>query len=90
MPSALNPATICSRSSPGPESTVLGPLYAPIDTRGNWAAAASTRLASVNTATMRPPGGRLPNIRPRSAISRTPSSRLNTPATQAAAYWPTL
>ena len=46
--------------------------------------------ASANTATIRPPSGRLPNSRPRSAISRAPSSRLNTPATHAAAYWPTL
>ncbi len=54
------------------------------------AAASSTCLASANTATIRPPAGRLPNNRPRCAISRAPSARLNTPATHAAAYWPTL
>ena len=50
----------------------------------------STRSAAANTATIRPPAGKLPKRRPRSAISSAPSSRLNTPATQAAEYWPTL
>ena len=50
----------------------------------------STRSAAANTATIRPPAGRLPKRRPRSAINSAPSSRLNTPATQAAEYWPTL
>ncbi|SKW12331.1 Uncharacterised protein [Mycobacteroides abscessus subsp. abscessus] len=44
----------------------------------------------MNTAAIRPPAGRLPNSRPRSAINRAPSSRLNTSATHAAEYWPTL
>ena len=46
--------------------------------------------AAVDTATIRPPAGKLPKRRPRSAISSAPSSRPNTPATQAAEYWPTL
>ena len=39
----------------------------------------STRSAAANTATIRPPAGRLPNSRPRSASNSAPSSRPNTP-----------
>ena len=46
---------------------------------GNSSVRLSTRSAAANTATIRPPAGRLPNRRPRSASSSAPSSRPNTP-----------
>src|SRR3984957_908900 len=85
-PSAVNLATAWSKSPAGPDNTVFAPLYAATDKLGNWSVRLSTRSAAANTATIRPPEGKLPNKRPRSAISRAPSSRLNPPATQAAEY----
>ena len=68
-----------------------GPLTAAIET---WpacgASAAATRSAPAKTAAIAPSRGSACISRPRSAISLSPSSRLNTPATQAATYSPTL
>ena len=90
IPSSVHEATISSRSAAGPASTVLRPLYAATDTCGKSSAKSSTSSASVKTATIDRPRADWPNSRPRSATNRAPSSRLNTPATQAAAYCPTL
>ena len=74
-----------------PEITTLsGPLMAAIATRSrSGTIAASTSSTGANSAAIIPPGGKLSISRPRSAMSRNPSSSENTPAAQAAAYSPT-
>jgi len=85
----LQLATTCSRSFAGPDNTVLR-VVGGNRQAGNSSANPSTRSAPAKIATIRPPAGKLAKRRPRSAISFAPSSMLNTPATHAAEYWPTL
>ena len=79
-------------SAPAPAITRLpGALKAATDTLSAWGAISRcTSAASPCTATMAPPAGSACIRRPRAAIRRAPSSRLNTPATTAAANSPTL
>ena len=73
-------------------ATSSGPLTAAIDTSAASSSASTsrTRASLAATAHIAPPAGSDPISRPRVATSFSPSSRLNTPATHAATYSPTL
>ena len=75
-----------------PEITVFaGPLNAAIDATDRYgSSAAATASGRAKMAAIAPPFGRACISRPRAAMSFAPSSRLNTPALQAAANSPTL
>ena len=75
-----------------PERTRLrGPLYAAIVTSVGWASKIlSISSVVANTETIPPPWGIDCMRRPLAAINFNPSSKLKTPATQAATYSPTL
>ena len=74
-----------------PEITILsGPLIAAIDSSGWAAIAAFTTDSDAITETISPPVGNFCINLPRAAINFKPSSKLNTPATVAATYSPTL
>ncbi len=92
MPAAFSAVMMVSTSSHCPESTTRsGPLTAATETVSAWGRISSSTCASLaDTATIMPSWGNACISRARSATSLRPSSRLNTPATHAATYSPTL
>ena len=92
IPSDSSRETSASTDSRRPEiTTCSGPLIAASEISSEWAfTAAARRDSEARTATIRPPGAKACISLARLAISFSPSSRLNTPATQAATYSPTL
>ena len=81
-----------SMASVSPEITTLsGPLIAAMATCSAMGVmSVRTFDSDAITETISPPDGNCCINRPRWAISFSPSSKLNTPATQAATYSPTL
>ena len=91
-PWALKRSTSVSTSCCRPAMTVSsGPLMAAMDTLRAWPASTCATFSwRASTATILPVSGRACMSRPRAATSLSASSRLNTPASQAATYSPRL
>ena len=91
-PRAARAASAASTKSRLPDRTTSpGPFTAAIERSGPKSAASRAAVASeANTEAMAPPSGSAAMSRARSATRRKPSSSGNSPATQAAAYSPTL
>ncbi len=88
MPRSASRSQSVRRAVSSPAITVwAGPFIAAMDRVSPSSPARASGGAA--TAAMPPPGGSDCISRPRRAISRSPSSRLKTPARQAATYSPT-